>query len=183
MWRQARCRRHFNEKLMTENPEIPAGVRVRALALVLAVIILDQATKLWFHTQFVAGERRNVLPFFDWILTYNTGAAFSFLAGAGGWQRWFFAVLAVAVSLWCWRWLQREPDRRVRVALALIIGGALGNVIDRLWLGKVIDFILVYWAPANWYYPAFNLADSAITLGAVLLLWSAFFGARPRVGA
>ena len=112
-----------------------------------------------------------MLPFFDWILTYNTGAAFSFLADAGGWQRWFFVALALVVSAWCWRWLNREHDARVQLALTLIIGGALGNVIDRIWLGKVIDFILVYWAPWNYYYPAFNVADSAISMGAVLMLW------------
>ena len=150
----------------------------RWIGLILVVIALDQITKLYFHSNFRLGERLNVLPFLDWILTYNTGAAFSFLADAGGWQRWFFIALAVVVSAWCWRWLNREHDARVQLALALIIGGALGNVIDRIWLGKVIDFILVYWAPWNYYYPAFNVADSAITIGAVLMLWSAFFGSK-----
>ena len=145
---------------------------------ILVVIALDQMTKAYFHTQFALGERVNVLPFFDWILTYNMGAAFSFLANAGGWQRWFFVALALIVSAWCWRWLRREADPRVQLALALIIGGALGNVIDRIWLGKVIDFVLVYWAPWNWYYPAFNVADSAICIGAALMLWSAFMGGK-----
>ena len=154
----------------------------RWLGVILLVIGLDQLSKAYFHTQFQPGERVNVLPFFDWILTYNTGAAFSFLATAGGWQRWFFVALAIVVSAWCWRWLQREHDVRIQLALALIIGGALGNVIDRLWLGKVIDFVLVYWAPWNWYYPAFNVADSAISIGAVLMLWSAFFAARSGQG-
>lgn len=156
-----------------------ASGRTRALVTILAAIALDQVTKLYFHMTFAPLERVNVLPFFDWILTYNTGAAFSFLAGAGGWQRWFFLTLALAVSLWCWRWLGREADGRVRIALMLIIGGALGNAIDRLWLGKVIDFILIYWAPWNFYYPAFNLADSAITIGAALLIWSAVFPRQP----
>ena len=147
---------------------------------ILVVITLDQLSKTYFHTQFAPGERVNVLPFFDWILTYNLGAAFSFLANAGGWQRWFFIVLALGVSAWCWRWLRREPDPRVQLALALIVGGALGNVIDRIWLGKVIDFVLIYWAPWNWYYPAFNVADSAICVGAGLMLWSAF---RPHRGS
>jgi signal peptidase II len=147
----------------------------RALTIMIAVIVLDQLTKAYFHTQFADGQRVNVLPFFDWILTYNTGAAFSFLANAGGWQRWFFVVLAIGVSIWCWRWIQKEDDRRVRLALALIVGGAIGNVIDRIWLGKVIDFILIYWAPWNFYYPAFNIADSAITVGAALMIWSAIF--------
>jgi len=150
----------------------------RWIGVILAVMVLDQISKYFVHTHFLPGERLNVLPFFDWILTYNTGAAFSFLADAGGWQRWFFVALALVVSGWCWRWLNREPDPRVQLSLALIIGGALGNVVDRLWLGKVIDFALVYWAPANWYFPAFNVADSAISIGAVLMLWSAFFGSK-----
>lgn len=151
----------------------------RWLAVIAAVIAADQASKLFFHSRFFPGERVNVLPFFDWILTYNTGAAFSFLAGAGGWQRWFFVALALAVSVWCWLTLRREQDGRIQLAFALIIGGALGNVIDRLWLGKVIDFVLVYWAPWDWYYPAFNVADSAICIGAVVMLWAAFLRPRP----
>jgi signal peptidase II len=147
----------------------------RALTIMIAVIVLDQLTKAYFHTQFNNGQRVNVLPFFDWILTYNTGAAFSFLANAGGWQRYFFITLAIVVSYWCWRWIQKEDDGRVRLALALIVGGAIGNVIDRIWLGKVIDFILIYWTPWNFYYPAFNIADSAITIGAALMIWSAIF--------
>jgi len=150
----------------------------RWTGLILVVILLDQATKLYFHSNFRLGERVNVLPFFDWILAYNPGAAFSFLANAGGWQRWFSVALAIAVCIWCWLWLQRETGARVQLALALIIGGAIGNVIDRIWLGKVIDFVLVYWAPWDWYYPAFNVADSSICIGAALMLWSALFGKR-----
>ena len=93
----------------------------RWIGVILLVIALDQLTKAYFHTQFQPGERVNVLPFFDWILTYNTGAAFSFLATAGGWQRWFFVALAIVVSAWCWRWLNRERDVRIQLALALII--------------------------------------------------------------
>lgn len=149
--------------------------RTRALALIIAIIVIDQITKLYFHTQYTLGQRTNLLPFFDWILTYNTGAAFSFLASAGGWQRWFFIVLAFGVTAWCWRWIGKEPDGRIRLALTFVIAGAIGNVIDRIWLGKVIDFILVYWAPWNWYYPAFNVADSSICIGAALMIWSAIF--------
>jgi signal peptidase II len=152
--------------------------RVHALALIVAVIAFDQITKLYFHSQYTPGQRTNLLPFFDWILAYNTGAAFSFLANAGGWQRWFFIALAAIVSAWCWRWIAKEPDVRIRVALSLIISGAIGNVIDRIWLGKVIDFILIYWQPWNWYYPAFNVADSAICVGAVLMIWSAVFAKK-----
>ena len=110
------------------------------------------------------------------MLTYNTGAAFSFLAGAGGWQRWFFLGLGAAVSigLIIWLWRLKPGEQWLAMALALILGGAVGNLIDRAWLGQVIDFIQLYYD--RWYFPAFNLADSAITLGAVLLvlesLWS-----------
>jgi signal peptidase II len=159
----------------------PSQVRARAIALIVLIITFDQITKLYFHTQFEFLQRVNVLPFFDWILTYNTGAAFSFLANAGGWQRWFFIALAIAVSIWCLRWMGREEDPRVRLALCLIVGGAIGNAIDRVWLGKVIDFILVYWAPWDFYYPAFNLADSAITVGAALMIWSAIFAKKASV--
>lgn len=150
----------------------------RWIGLILTVIALDQVSKLYVHSHFRLGERINVLPFFDWILAYNPGAAFSFLANAGGWQRWAFVGLAIVVSAWCWRWLRRETDARMQLALALIIAGALGNVIDRIWLGKVIDFALVYWQPWNWYYPAFNVADSSICIGAALILWSALFAKR-----
>jgi signal peptidase II len=152
-----------------------AFMRSRALGLIIAIIVIDQITKLYFHTHYSLGQRTNLLPFFDWTLAYNPGAAFSFLADAGGWQRWFFIVLAFAVSAWCWRWIGKEPDGRIRLALTLIIAGAIGNVIDRIWLGKVIDFIFVYWAPWNFYYPAFNVADSAICIGAALMIWSAVF--------
>jgi signal peptidase II len=157
---------------MTNAPHFPRG---KALALIIAIIVIDQLTKLYFHTQFRYGERVNILPFFDWILTYNTGAAFSFLADAGGWQRWFFIALAFAVSAWCWRWIGKEVDGRIRLALCLVIAGAIGNVIDRIWLGKVIDFALIYWQPWGFYYPAFNVADSSICIGAAIMIWSAIF--------
>ncbi|TAG05328.1 MAG: lipoprotein signal peptidase [Betaproteobacteria bacterium] len=153
----------------------PVISRTRLLALIVAIIVFDQITKLYFHSQFRYGERVNVLPFFDWILTYNTGAAFSFLADAGGWQRWFFITLAFAVSAWSWRWIGKESDGRIRLALCLVIAGAIGNVIDRIWLGKVIDFVLLYWAPWDFYYPAFNVADSAICIGAAIMIWSTIF--------
>ncbi|TAG48307.1 MAG: lipoprotein signal peptidase [Betaproteobacteria bacterium] len=153
----------------------PVISRTRLLGLIVAIIVFDQITKLYFHSQFRYGERVNVLPFFDWILTYNTGAAFSFLADAGGWQRWFFITLAFAVSAWCWRWIGNESDGRIRLALCLVIAGAIGNVIDRIWLGKVIDFVLIYWQPWDFYYPAFNVADSAICIGAAIMIWSTIF--------
>lgn len=144
----------------------------------LVIVLIDQFTKVLILGFYKLGDATPITSFFNIVRAHNPGAAFSFLADAGGWQRWFFVVLALLVSGWCWRWLNREIDPRVQLALSLIIGGAIGNVVDRVWLGKVIDFILVYWTPWNYYYPAFNVADSAITIGAVLMLWSAFFGSK-----
>ena len=137
------------------------------------VIVLDQLSK-WFvlgHIQF--GETIYVAPFWNWVLAFNPGAAFSFLADQPGWQRWFFTVLALLVSLWIAAELRKHPEqRRLSLALALVMGGALGNVIDRVRFGAVVDFI--QWHVAGYYWPAFNVADSAITLGAVLLIFAQF---------
>ena len=119
-----------------------------------------------------------MLPLLNITRIHNTGAAFSFLAGAAGWQRWLFTALAITVSVALLVWLRRI-DRESRVlasAVALILGGALGNLIDRLRLGHVIDFIQVHWG--EHYFPAFNVADSAITVGAALLLLDAWLEAR-----
>ncbi|HRX70344.1 MAG: lipoprotein signal peptidase [Candidatus Competibacteraceae bacterium] len=136
----------------------------------LLVIVLDQATKYLAETLLVMHQPVPVIPFFNLMLTYNTGAAFSFLADAGGWQRWFFLGLGMLVSIGLVIWLTRlKPQEKwLAVALALILGGAIGNLIDRAWLGQVIDFIQIYYD--RWYWPAFNIADSAITAGAVLLI-------------
>lgn len=136
----------------------------------LLVAILDQITKIGFDTLLGYGERLRVLPFFDFTLLYNRGAAFSFLAGAGGWQRWFFTVLgAAAAILIVWLIRAHRDQRLFCMALALILGGAVGNVIDRLVYGHVVDFLLFYWN--DWYFPAFNLADSAITVGVILMIY------------
>lgn len=136
----------------------------------LLVIALDQATKFLAEMLLAMHQPVPVLPSFNLMLTYNTGAAFSFLADAGGWQRWFFLGLGATVSLGLIVWLARlKPgEKRLAAALALILGGAVGNLIDRAWLGQVIDFIQLYYD--RWYWPAFNIADSAITLGAMLLI-------------
>ena len=136
----------------------------------LLVIVLDQATKYLAETLLVMHQPVPVTPSFNLMLTYNTGAAFSFLADAGGWQRWFFLGLGTLVSMGLVIWLTRlKPQEKwLAVALALILGGAIGNLIDRAWLGQVIDFIQIYYD--RWYWPAFNIADSAITAGAVLLI-------------
>ncbi|MFA7541086.1 MAG: signal peptidase II, partial [Lysobacterales bacterium] len=114
-------------------------------------------------------------PFLNWTLVYNPGAAFSFLSDAGGWQRWFFTVLALVVSGLLVFWLRQTPRRQVWIAIpyALILSGAIGNVIDRLRFGHVVDFIDVHWQ--GWHWPAFNIADSAICVGAVMLIAGLLF--------
>ena len=143
-----------------------------------SVIVLDQVTKFLAETLLTFHQPVPVLPSFNLLLTYNTGAAFSFLAGAGGWQRWFFLGLGSLVSIGLIVWLRRlkPTETRLAAALALILGGAIGNLIDRAWLGQVIDFIQLYYQ--HWYWPAFNLADSAITVGAALLVLDSLWSGR-----
>jgi signal peptidase II len=141
------------------------------LSLAVLVLIVDQLTKLAILQRFRTGERLAVVPgWFDLTLVWNPGAAFSFLASAAGWQRWFFVGIGLAASAFIGWLLYRHASQRLfGVALALILGGAIGNVIDRLVHGEVVDFLLVHWQD-RWYFPAFNVADSAITVGAVLLV-------------
>jgi signal peptidase II len=147
------------------------------LLLSLLIIIADQISKLAVLDHFQLHES---LPLIDGLLSltlaYNDGAAFSFLQGAGGWQRWLFTALAVGVSSVLVVWLRRtqRADWRTALPLSLVIGGAIGNVIDRSRLGHVVDFIDVHYA--SWYFPAFNVADSAISVGAVLLILFGLFG-------
>jgi signal peptidase II len=144
------------------------------LWLSVAVVVLDQATKFLVTRFLELYDRVEVLPVLDFTLLHNTGAAFSILAGASGWQRTFFIGLGLLVSLVLVVWLWRLPrgERLLPIALALIVGGAVGNVIDRVVLGYVVDFIHAHWGGA--YFPAFNIADSAITVGAALLMLDAF---------
>lgn len=147
------------------------------LALALLIIALDQLTKVYFNTAFQYGERVNVLPFFDFTLVFNRGAAFSFLASEEGWQRWLFTGLgcvAAVVIIWMLRRTHGQP--RFSLALTLILGGAIGNVIDRVVYGHVVDFLLFYWN--DWQFPAFNLADVGISCGAVLLVLDELLRAR-----
>ena len=139
------------------------------LLLALVLILLDQASKVWFDSHLQYAERWHVLPFFDFTLVYNTGAAFSFLADGQGWQRWLFTGIALVATIIITRLLWKYPQQRLLcAALASILGGALGNAIDRMLYGHVVDFLLFYWQ--DWYFPAFNVADVAITVGAILLL-------------
>ena len=142
----------------------------------LVVVLLDQGSKHWVEAVFEYNETKVFTSFFNFTLRYNPGAAFSFLADAGGWQRWFFTVVAIAASVLLVVWIKRVAAHRVReaFALAFILGGALGNLYDRILLGHVVDFIVVHYQ--DYYWPAFNLADSAITLGALVLLADMFMG-------
>jgi len=139
------------------------------LAVAALVIVLDQLTKALIVRMFHLGDSVHVTGFFNVVRAHNTGAAFSFLAGASGWQRWLFVALGMAAACFIVWMLRRHAGQRMfSCALSLILGGAVGNVIDRLWHSYVIDFIQVH--HAGWYFPAFNVADSAITLGAGLLI-------------
>ena len=145
----------------------------RWLIISAAVIALDQITKQWVVHAFGLHEVLPVMPYFNLTLAYNSGAAFSFLAGAGGWQRGFFAAIAVTASVVIIHLLRKHPQQTLLcAALSLILGGALGNLWDRLAIGQVVDFLDFY--ANNYHWPAFNVADSAITVGAGLLIWDGF---------
>ena len=150
------------------------------LWLTAVVIVLDQITKHMIVDRFSLYERLEIFPHFNLTLAYNTGAAFSFLADAGGWQRWFFTAIAVAASVMILVWLARltKAEKLQGAALSLILAGALGNFYDRLMLGHVVDFLDFYWG--NSHFPAFNIADSAITIGAGLIVLDMFLGARKK---
>jgi signal peptidase II len=147
------------------------------LVLSAAIIVADQISKLAVLDHFQLHESLPLIDgFLSLTLAYNDGAAFSFLQGAGGWQRWLFTALALVVSSILVVWLKRtgRGDWRTALPLSLVVGGAIGNVIDRARLGHVVDFIDVHYA--SWYFPAFNVADSAISVGAVLLILFGLFG-------
>lgn len=142
------------------------------LALAIMIVIIDQITKYCATEWLNYGQPVPIFPGFNFTLVYNTGAAFSLLSEASGWQRWFFAAVAAIVIIVITVWLRQVDENEwwLPVALTLILGGAIGNFWDRVALGYVIDFIEVYYA--NSFFPAFNVADSAISVGAVMLLLS-----------
>ena len=155
--------------------------RLGWLVLSLLVLVIDQVSKAHFEGTLEMFQQIVVIPdYFSWTLAYNTGAAFSFLADSGGWQRWLFALIAVVVSAVLVVWLKRlgRNDTWLAIALALVLGGALGNLYDRIAFGHVIDFILVHWQNRH-YFPAFNFADSAICVGAIMLALDMFKGNKP----
>lgn len=167
---------------MPDSREEPSAAKIdkRGVSLVwwyliaLIVLVLDQLTKSWVIAEFYLGQREIITSFFNLVHVHNYGAAFSFLSDAGGWQRWFFAALSALVSAVIIVWISRLPKTRwiESLALALILGGALGNLYDRLVLGYVVDFLDFHWSGSH--FPAFNVADSGITMGAILLILDMF---------
>lgn len=155
------------------------GSGLRWLPVAVAVIVLDQAVKAWVVAALKPYQAHHILPVLDFTLMFNTGAAWSFLADASGWQRGAFIALASFVSIAIVVWMSRLKSRSqglLACSLAFIVGGALGNMIDRIRLGHVVDFIFPHWN--NHFFPAFNVADSSITIGAALLLLDAFRDSR-----
>ncbi|MDK9715935.1 MAG: signal peptidase II [Sulfuritalea sp.] len=150
-----------------------ASSLARWLALALLVLVLDQVSKAWVLANFRLMDRQVVTSFFNLVLVFNPGASFSFLADAGGWQKWFFVTLALGISAWLLVMLRKHAgERLLPAALALILGGALGNVIDRLRFDAVVDFLDFHLAGYHW--PAFNVADSSIFVGVALMLLHQF---------
>ena len=144
------------------------------LGLAVVVLVVDQVTKQWIVEQYSLGMSDRITGFFNLVHVHNYGAAFSFLNNEGGWQRWGFSVFAAVISFIIIVWIVRlSPQQRLEgCALALILGGALGNLYDRVALGYVIDFLDFHWS--GWHFPAFNVADSGITLGAILIILDSF---------
>ena len=155
---------------------------LRSLAIATLVLLLDQLSKWSALSNLKLGITEEVLPFMNWLLLLNPGAAFSFLAQSSGWQRWFFTILGLAASLYIlWLLRKNQSDKILSWALSLILGGALGNVLDRIMFGSVVDFIDLHYG--NWHWPAFNIADSAISIGAALIVFSELrksFGKSPQ---
>ena len=162
---------------MTSELKTPSLIWLRLSALIL---FLDQGTKILAEYYLELYRQVEILPFMNLTLMQNEGAAFSFLADAGGWQRWFFVVLTVVITVFLLRWLRSlsEDERWLAIAIALIIGGAIGNLIDRVQYGYVIDFLDFH--AMGWHWPAFNIADSAISIGAIIVVWDAVFGSEEQ---
>jgi signal peptidase II len=165
---------------MSDAANIPVRASgIRWLWISLLVIVIDQITKLWIERNMTLGESFTVLPVLDIVRAHNFGAAFSFLDDQGGWQRWAFSALAVGVSIALVFWLRKlalATHSLLASGLVLILGGAIGNVIDRIEHGYVVDFVLAHWGDA--YFAAFNVADAAISIGAVLVILDAILEGR-----
>ncbi|MES9964573.1 MAG: signal peptidase II [Candidatus Sedimenticola sp. 20ELBAFRAG] len=153
---------------------------LRWLWLSVIIIGLDQISKQLVESSLMVYETVPLVPFFNLTLAYNEGAAFSFLSDQGGWQRWFFSALALIVSIIMVFWMKRlqQSEWLIAISLSLIVGGALGNLIDRVLFGHVIDFLDIYYQ--QWHWPAFNIADSAIFIGVIFMLFDAFRGEKEK---
>ena len=155
---------------------------LRYLAIAIIVLLLDQFSKWMALSNLQMGVPERVLPFMNWLLLFNPGAAFSFLAQSSGWQRWFFTILGMSASIYIiWLLIKNQSDKLLCIALSLILGGALGNVLDRVMYGAVVDFIDLYYG--HWHWPAFTSADSAICVGASLIIFGELrksFGKSPQ---
>jgi signal peptidase II len=169
--------------MLDEKISIAGKASLRWLLLVGVIVFCDQITKLVVIDSFQLYQRVNITPFFDLVRLHNTGAAFSLFAEASGWQRWLFTILAFVISiiiLW-WQWtLPKNGCRILALGLALVLAGAIGNVIDRMLYGYVVDFLLFY--IGNYSWPAFNVADSSITVGAGFVIWDHLFLEKKRGG-
>lgn len=165
------------------NTLLPNGKKAMGYYLIaLAVLIFDQITKVYFNTRFELYETVDIIPpVLNWTLAYNHGAAFSFLADQAGWQKWFFAILGLAVAIFIINYLRQIPRtaKVLSLGLALVLGGAIGNVIDRMIYGYVIDFIHVHYADV-WHYPIFNIADIGICVGMALVVYDVLFLEKQR---
>ncbi|WFF38156.1 signal peptidase II [Moraxella nasibovis] len=165
------------------NTTLPNGNKAMGYYLIaLVVLIFDQITKVYFNTRFELYETVDVIsPVLNWTLAYNRGAAFSFLADQAGWQKWFFVILGLAVAVFIIRYLRQIPKsaKVLSLGLALVLGGAVGNVIDRILYGYVIDFIHVHWYDI-WHYPIFNTADIGICVGMALVVYDMLFLEKKR---
>lgn len=165
------------------NTTLPNGNKAMGYYLIaLVVLIFDQITKVYFNSRFELYETVDVIPpVLNWTLAYNYGAAFSFLADQAGWQKWFFAILGLAVAIFIISYLRQIPRtaKALSLGLALVLGGAIGNVIDRMIYGYVIDFIHIHYADV-WHYPIFNIADIGICVGMALVVYDVLFLEKQR---
>jgi len=177
----------MSDSVNTSEPAMVAQTTDAAIAatkwlwLSLIIIVLDQVTKAMVNSSLELYQRVDIFALLELTHQHNTGAAFSMLNNASGWQRWFFIALGLIVSVILMLWLRRirgKHQKLLSIGVALILGGALGNVIDRVWLGYVIDFVHVHWDRVGFSFPAFNVADSAISVGAGCLLLDAFLEGR-----
>lgn len=162
-----------------DNPAKAASSGLWWLWLTVLAVVLDQGSKLWVIAKVDYGERINILPIFNITHVHNPGAAFSFLSDAGGWQRWALGAIAIGVSMLLLWWMKQTPrsNKLLGMSYSLILGGAIGNLYDRMAYGYVEDFIDVFYQTSH--FPAFNIADSAITLGAILLIFDAITAKKP----